>query len=60
MKPCSITVSITVSIKLAWWLRLYLRAVGFACDLTGLEPNMDRVGWWVARGITVKLVDTQQ
>lgn len=56
MKTCGIK----VSIKLAWWLRVYLRAVGFTCDLTGLEPNMDRVGWWVARGITVKLVDTQQ
>ncbi|MEO8641860.1 hypothetical protein [Pseudomonas sp.] len=52
--------NIKVSVKMTWWLRAYLRGVGFACDLTGLEPNMDRVGWWIARGIKVELISTQQ
>jgi len=56
MKTCSIT----VSIKLAWWLRAYLRGVGFISELTGLEPDPEKVSWWVERGVTIKLLDTQQ
>ncbi|QXF03600.1 MULTISPECIES: hypothetical protein [Xanthomonas] len=45
-----------VRIRVRWWLRYYLYAVCLACMLTGMEPNQERVGWWVRRGVRIKLV----
>jgi hypothetical protein len=46
---------ITVSIRLAWWLRAYLHGVRLISELTGLEPDYDKVSYWVSRGTKLKV-----
>lgn len=48
--------SLHVRIRVRWWLRYYLSAVCLACILTGMEPNQERVGWWVRRGVRTEMV----
>lgn len=45
-----------VEIRMAWWLFPYLNLVGALCYLFGVEPNMDRVGYWVRKGLKFKPV----
>lgn len=45
-----------IEIRVAWWLFPYLSTVGALCCLFGVEPNMDRVGYWVRKGLTFKPV----
>lgn len=45
------TNSITVTIRMAWWLRWYLADVIVTSTITGLQPDPDRVGAWVVRAI---------
>lgn len=49
------TNQITVSIKLAWWLKWYLRGVVFVALLSGLQPDPKRVGYWVARAVEIEV-----
>jgi hypothetical protein len=44
-----------VSIKLAWWLRAYLHGVQLVSHLTGLNPDPDKVAYWVERGTKIKV-----
>lgn len=44
-----------VSVKLAWWLRAYLYGVQLTSNLTGLEPDPDKVVGWVGRGVKLKV-----
>lgn len=46
--------TMTIRISLAWWVAPYLRTVAFMCHLAGAEPNMERVGYWVVKGIKIK------
>jgi hypothetical protein len=48
-------VNLVVTIKLAWWLRLYIYGIATMAAITGAEPNWDRVKYWVARGTTAKI-----
>ncbi len=43
-------------IKLRWWLRLYLAAVLGIAELTGMEPDMDKVEWWIKRGLVLRVM----
>jgi hypothetical protein len=45
-----------VQLRWRWWLRWYLYGVVTMHALTGLRPDMDRVTWWIRRGLTVKVV----
>lgn len=45
---------LTLTVRVAWWLRTYLHCVAFTSKLTGLEPDWQRVAGWVSRGVTVK------
>lgn len=49
------TNQITLSIKLAWWLKWYLRGVVFAASVTGLRPDPKRVGYWVGRAAKIEV-----
>jgi hypothetical protein len=51
---------VTVSIKLAWWVPAYIAGVRFMAELTGLEPDMDRVEKWIRRGIKLNTLDSQR
>jgi len=54
------TISITVSIKLAWWLPAYIACVRFMSDTTGLDPDMDRVESWIRRGVKLQVLDNKR
>lgn len=43
-----------IEIRVAWWLFPYLNTVRAMCYLLGVEPNMDRVAYWVRKGLTFK------
>jgi len=47
--------TLVVTVRLAWWLRLYLATLIALCRLLGTEPNPDRLGYWVARGLRVRI-----
>jgi hypothetical protein len=49
-------VSLTVSVKLAWWLLLYLDGVLLMQAITGLDPDMEKVERMISRGIRVRPV----
>ena len=47
---------IHIEIRVAWWLFPYLNTVGALCCLFGVELNIDRVNYWVRKGLAFKLV----
>ena len=51
MKVCELK----VSIKLAWWLRAYLHGVQLISSLTGLNPDPDKIAYWVECGVKLKV-----
>lgn len=48
--------SIQYRIRLAWWLRVYLQSVVLASLLTGREPDIDKVGYWIKKGLKLEPV----
>lgn len=48
--------TVTASIGWRWWVRWYLRAVVWFARVTGMEPDWQRVEWWIRRGLVVRLV----
>lgn len=49
------TISMVAAVRVAWWVRWYLLGVKAMVMLTCCEPDLDRVGRWVARGVTVSV-----
>lgn len=45
-----------LQVHVSWWLQHYLSAVSLCAALTGLEPDMNRVRWWIARGVSLRLL----
>ena len=45
---------VTLRITVAWWVRWYIAGVELAAKLTGAEPDMEKVGAVVRRGVEVK------
>ncbi len=45
--------SMTIKVRIAWWVRWYIAGV-LAAKLTGAEPDMEKVGAVVRRGVEVK------
>lgn len=48
------TLAFRLSVRQAWWLPWYINGVGFMARLTGIDPDWDRVGRVIARGMRVK------
>jgi hypothetical protein len=44
---------LTLEIRVAWWLRLYLYGVVITSRVTGLEPDWSKVKRMIGRGVTV-------
>jgi hypothetical protein len=40
-----------VQLRVRWWLKWYIRAVVLFAGMTGLEPNWDRVEFWLRRAL---------
>jgi hypothetical protein len=36
-----------------WWVKYYLAGVCFMSDITGLEPDTDKVGYWLSAGFQI-------
>jgi len=47
------TTAITCKLTMRWWLRVYLECVVLTSLLTGLEPDWDKVGYWIGRGMKI-------
>lgn len=45
--------TVTITLRLAWRLRLYLSTLMLLCHLTGMEPNMARATFWIQKGIKI-------
>lgn len=46
---------IHVSIKVAWWVSWYLRALSVFAHLTGMQPDFEKVSKFIChRGIKVR------
>lgn len=54
------TCRLIVTIRMAWWVKPYLCGVLLMSRLTGLQPDPDRVGAWVARGMTMKMTEVKR
>jgi len=48
------TKTVTMQVRVRWWVKHYLAAVALGCYLTGRQPNVDRVSWWLDRGIRLR------
>lgn len=46
-------VTATISVKRAWWVMPYIYDVQLFSELTGMEPDMGKVGTTVMRGFKV-------
>lgn len=51
--------AMTITIRTAWWVKPYLYGVLLTARLTGLQPEPDRVGAWVKRGMTLKITEVK-
>jgi len=43
-----------VQFRVRWWLKWYIKSVVLVANLTGLEPNWDRVRYWAGRAVFVR------
>lgn len=50
-KPCAVVVHLHV----AWWVYPYLQSVALFARLVDMEPDMQKVGYWVEKGITAEV-----
>ncbi len=48
------TATVRASIRMRWWLRCYLAAVMWFARATGMEPDWERVEWWIRRGLVLR------
>ncbi|WP_312378849.1 hypothetical protein [Pseudomonas oryzihabitans] len=51
--------TVTFTIRMAWWVKPYLFGVLLTARLTGLQPDPDRVGAWVKRGMTMTMTEVK-
>lgn len=47
--------TVTIQMRLAWWVRPYLGSVVLFARLTGMEPDMAKVGAMVQRGLRTRV-----
>lgn len=43
--------TITLKVRVSWWLRVYLAGVRFVSVLTGQRPNLRKVAYWTWRAV---------
>lgn len=46
--------SVHATLCVAWWFRWYLSGVLLVARLTGLQPDPQRVGWWLTRAVSIR------
>ena len=43
--------SMTIKVRIAWWVRWYISSVALCAFLTGFQPDMDKVKAKVMKGV---------
>jgi len=46
---------IRIRIGVAWWLRWYLSGVALMCRVTGCDPDVVRVAYWIRQSIRMRI-----
>lgn len=46
--------SITVTVKVAWWVNPYIGAVNVFAAMTGMTPDFEKVAATVMRGVKIR------
>jgi len=49
------SMTVTIVCRQRWWLKYYLACVLTLMQLTGREPNPERIAFWVGRGLKVEV-----
>lgn len=44
-----------IETSVAWWVGPYIYVIAALCSATGMEPNLDRMHYWIMKGITVRV-----
>ena len=47
---------VRLEVRPRWWLRHYLAGVALVSRLTGMEPDHEKMGHWIRRGLKVVAV----
>lgn len=47
--------TVTISVRVAWWVRWYLSGVAFVAQITGTTPNAAKLTRWIGRGLSVRV-----
>lgn len=53
-------VTIRATIKVAWWWAYYSACVRFMADVTGMQPNPERVHYWASKATTIKMGEVKR
>ncbi len=48
--------SVVMQVRVRWWLKWYIQSIVLVANLTGLEPNWERVEFWVRRAVHLREV----
>ena len=48
-------VTLTARVTFAWWWRPYVYGVAFTCWLTGMQPDPERIGYWMKRAARIHI-----
>jgi hypothetical protein len=51
-------VNLKIRVTIAWWLIPYFYVLASIAVLTGLEPNYDRVNYWINKAVKAKVSAT--
>lgn len=54
------SVELRARVRYAWWLRSYVAGVVLMAQITGFEPDMEKVRKWIDRGIRTELVPAKK
>lgn len=47
--------TIAFKVRVSWWVKPYIRAVGVFCAITGLQPDTDKISQTVMRGMRLEV-----
>ena len=47
--------TITLKVRVSWWVKPYIRAIGLLCAITGLQPDADKISQTVMRGMRLEV-----
>lgn len=45
-----------IVVRQRWWLKWYLVGISAALTITGLEPDPERITYWVGRGTKIEVI----